>query len=179
MKMSFEVTEYYKNNKKISKAHGVLFMLFGFIVLGFLVYELSAFAANIDETARTWTSGVDCSNYPSLPSTMNGALNEYNSDKSDYQKIKSEYYNASSINAKVELFGRGDDKINALINSFNNVIGLYNNNQNFYDVCYNAQLSSEIESMRSYITREESERENEFKRLKPEAEAAGYVYSAQ
>lgn len=184
MKLSFKVSDYYKNNHLISKFQGIALMCLGFIILIFIILGLYFVATKMD-LSNGWSSedsysnsNIDCSDYPSQSSLTDNAIKEFSSAKLDYENLKSDYYNTSNIDKQVDLMNEWVDKTSLLIDSFNNIIEIYNNNPSFYDRCYTPSLSNEIESMRSYINREESIQETEFNKLRPRAEAEGYVFTS-
>ena len=63
MKLSLKTTSYYKQNKRISKIHGILFMLVGFIILGFIFYGLFQVSMGFDEIYEDWNSDDYSSDY--------------------------------------------------------------------------------------------------------------------
>lgn len=61
------------------------------------------------------------------------------------------------------------------IGNFNELVGIYNEDSIFFDTCDGA-FSTVIETKRGYLDSEEKINEEEFKILKPKAEAEGYVF---
>jgi hypothetical protein len=160
-------------------------MCFGFAILLLIIGGLYFVAAKM-ELSSGWSSddssysasSIDCSDYPLQSSLTDNAIENFNSAKLDYENLKSNYYNTSNIDKQVDLMNQQGDKMIVLVDSFNNIIEIYNGNPSFYEKCYTLSLSNEIESMRSYINQEESIQETEFNRLRPRAEAEGYVFTS-
>lgn len=185
MKQSFEIIKYYSKNKRISKVQGILFMLFGWIILGFIIYGLFFVYNNMDKYYEDWNSdsgsSSSCSTYTdSYISSINEKIvninSRFDSAKTGYEEVKTKYSATSNIDKKVELFDQMGDKLNALIDLFNEAITHYNNNVVYYEDCSDGSTSSQIENMRTYIDQKETEQDNEFSILKPKAEAEGYFY---
>lgn len=183
MKHSFEATKYYKNNKRVSKVHGVLFILFGWVVLGLLVYGIFILSNNLNGVYDDWNSesGSSCSSYiPSYITSLNEEINKtssnFDSIKQEYEQLKIKYHGTSNTDQKVELFDQLGDKINELVDNLNEAVTHYNNNIAYYEDCSDGSVSSKIEAMRTYIDQKEIEHDKEFEILKPEAEAEGYVF---
>ncbi len=184
MKQSFEATKYYKNNKKFSKLHGVLFMLFGWIILGLIIYGVFVLSNNLNGLYKDWNSesSSSCSSYiPSYIASMNEEINKTNnkfeSTKQEYEQLKIKYSGTSNIDQKVELFDQLGDNINKLIDTLNEAVTHYNNNIAYYEDCSDGSVSSRIEAIRTYIDQKEIEHDKEFEILKPKAEAEGYIFN--
>jgi hypothetical protein len=183
MKKKFEVTKYYVNNKRISKFHGILFMLFGLIVLATIVYGLFDFYNNsLNNAFQSYNYGIDCSEYSYLQTQTNESLKDFEVDKEDYLRVKQNYYNTYGISSKLTAMDTWKDKYNEeLIKPYNAFISLYNSNLDFYENCYKEiSFSSKIDSINTYIEAESEEIDKEFEgNLRPMAESEGYIFSPQ
>lgn len=186
MKISFKVTSYYKKNKKISKVHGILFMLIGFIILGFITYGIFQLSTDFGSIYEDWNSDdyssdygyyddVDCSAGSTAISKMNLATSSFNTEKSEYESAKSKYYSTSNIDLQLEYHDKWQESYNTLISSFNDMIYAYNEDALYFDNC-ESSVSSDIENKRAYLDGEEILIDSEFQKLKPRAEAEGYIF---
>jgi hypothetical protein len=204
MKQSFKVTKYYKNNKKISKAHGVLFMLFGWVVLGLLIYGLSEAYFYYEESSygNDWiyeesSYGNDwiyeenplpldydligyfsCSDYDpiSLNERMNYIISKFDNLKGEYEELKVRYHKPAHIHYKFELHRDLGKKMFVLISTFNELVVHYNDNINYYEECSDITLYSKIDIMEEYISQQEDELEREYGNLNRRAEKEGYSF---
>lgn len=179
MKETFEITKYYKYNRKVSKSQGVMFMIFGMVVLGLIIYGLIIYSRTLNEAYQNINYGIDCSEYTSLQATTDNTLSAFETSKLAYQKDKQDYYNAQDIDTKVALFDKWTTSYdNNLVDPSNSLVRLYNTNLPFYEHCYKrVSMSIELDSIHAYIGQESTAIDSEFSNnLKPQAESAGYVY---
>ncbi len=176
MKLSFETKKYYQNNVKISKFHGVVFMIFGFLILSAVVYETFNLVSGFDSLFSTWNYGYDCEGNEILRSNMDTAISNLNSVKQGYETTKQDFFNSTNIDIEVERMNNWLDTYNELIPPYNKIISLYNNDISFYDNCYDTPISSYIDGEESYLNYENNLIDEEYSKLKPRAEAVGYVY---
>jgi len=187
MKISFKVTSYYKKNKRISKLHGVLFMIAGFIILGFISYGLFQLSVDFSSIYEDWNSDdyssdyeyydeIDCSAGSSATSKMNVASSSFNTKKSEYESVKNKYYSTSNIDLQLEYHEQLGESYNSLISVFNDMIYAYNEDPLYFDNCYDYSVSDDIETKRAYLDNEEIVIDNEFQKVKPRAEADGYIF---
>jgi len=188
MKLSFETIKYYKKNKRISKTQGILFMALGFVILGFVVYGLFQFAIKVNAIHEDWNSddyssdysydyqNYDCSAGSSATSKMNEAYSSYDIKKIDYELIKNKYYSTDNLDTKLDYHSQWGDAFNSIIFIFNDIIFAYNEDPLYFDNCYNYSASLDIESIRAYLDNEEIIIDTEFQKLKPLAEAEGYIF---
>jgi hypothetical protein len=186
MKISFKVTSYYKENKKISKLHGILFMIAGFVILGFITYGLFQLSTDFGSIYEDWNSDdyssdyeyyddVDCSAGSTASSKMNLASSSFNTKKSEYESAKNKYYSTSNIDLQLEYHEQWGEYYNILITPFNNMIYAYNEDPLYFDNC-ESSVSDDIENKRTYLDSEEILIDNEFQKLKPRAVAEGYIF---
>ena len=189
MKISFKVTSYYKKNKRISKFHGVLFMAIGFIILGFISYGLYQLSTDFGSIYEDWNSedyssdyddnyfdDVDCSAGSSATIKMNVASSSFNTKKTYYESAKNKYYTTSNIDLQLEYHEQWGDAFNSLVSVFNDMIFAYNEDSLYFDDCYNYSVSNDIETKRAYLDSEGVVIDAEFEKLKPRAEAEGYIF---
>lgn len=100
MKLSFNVTHYYDHNKKISKFHGMLFMILGFIILGFVSYGLFQLSNDFGSIYENWNSdsSSDSNNDYSYKSPYNQVyddclaecINDYGTTEGNYKNDPSQ-----------------------------------------------------------------------------------------
>jgi|TARA_B100001971_G_C18222790_1_gene558319 hypothetical protein len=186
MKLTFETTKYYKENKRITKTQGVLFMALGLIILGFVVYGIFQFSINVNAMYEYWNSDdyssdygyyedVDCSAGSTAISKMNLASSSFNTKKSEYESAKSKYYSTSNIDLQLEYHDKWGESYNSLIFIFNDIIFAYNEDPLYFDNC-ESSVSSDIENKRAYLDSEEIVIDGEFQKLKLRAIAEGYIF---
>ncbi|MFH1849245.1 MAG: hypothetical protein ABH879_03585 [archaeon] len=187
MKISFKVTSYYAKNKKISKLHGTLFMIAGFIILVFISYGLYQLNTNFGSISEDRISGdhssdsgyyvdVDCSNISTTTGRMNLASSFFIGEESEYESAKSKYYSTSNIDLKLESYEQWEESYRSLISKFNGMIFAYNEDSLYFDYCYNYSAWEDIETKRAFLDSEEIIIDTEYEKLKPEAEAEGYIF---
>lgn len=178
MKLSFETTKYYKNNKRVSKVHGILFMILGLAVLGILIYLLAIIAPkNVRWMYEDANFGIVCSDYPNLSQSIDNEFHQFSSIQSDLSNVKQQYNDASNIDDRVNLSNQRVDYINSLTASFNNIVSLYNSNPNYFEHCYSkSDISHNIEELRFTLRSEGSSYDSDFAILRPQAEEEGYVF---
>ncbi len=189
MKLSFKTTSYYKQNKRISKLHGILFMIVGFIILGFVFYGLYQASIGFDDIYEDWNSddysssdyiyqyeSYDCSVVSSAKSKMDIATSSFNTKKSEYESAKNKYYSTSNIDSQLEFHDLWGSSFNSLVFEFNDMINAYNEDPLYFDECFGYSVSNDIESKRTYLDNEELIIDSEFQKLKPRAEAEGYIF---
>ncbi|MFC1666148.1 hypothetical protein ACFLZF_00340 [Nanoarchaeota archaeon] len=186
MKLTFETTKYYKENKRITKTQGVLFMALGLVILGFVVYGIFLFSINVNAMYEDWNSedyssdyeyydDVDCSAGSTAISKMNLASSSFSTKKSEYESAKSKYYSTSNVDLQLEYHEQWGEFYNALITPFNDMIYAYNEDPLYFDNC-ESSVSNDIENKRAYLDSEENLIDNEFQKLKPRAVAEGYIF---
>ena len=186
MKLSLKTTSYYKQNKGISKLHGILFMLVGFIILGFIFYGLIQVSMDFDNIYEDWNSedyssdyeyydDVDCSAGSSTIGKMNVATSSFDTKKSEYESAKNKYYSTSNVDLQLEYHDLWADSFNSVVFVFNDAINAYNEDSLYFDNC-DSSASNDIEIKRAYLDNEELTIGSEFQKLKLRAEAEGYIF---
>ncbi len=176
MKLSFETKKYYKNNVKISKFHGIAFMILGFLILSAVAYGTFNLVSGFNSLFSTWNYGYNCEGNEILGSNMNTAIFNLNTTKQSYENSKQNFFDSPNINIEVERMNDWLDSYNELIPAYNRIISLHNNDISFYDNCYDSPISSYIDSEESYLNYEDDLIDKEYNKLKTRAEAVGYVY---
>ena len=161
-------------------------MALGFIILGFVVYGIFQFSINVNAMYEDWNSedyssdyeyydDVDCSAGSSAISKMNVASSSFNTKKSEYESVKNKYYSTSNIDLQLEYHEQWGESYNSLISVFNDIIFAYNEDPLYFDNC-DSHVSNSIETKRAYLDSEEILIDTEFQKIKPRAEAEGYIF---
>ena len=176
MKISFETKKYYKNNVKISKLHGIVFMIIGFLILSAVAYGTFNLVSGFDNIFSTWNYGYDCEENNLLRNNMDTAISDLSNVKQSYENTKQNFFDSGNIDMEVERMNDWLDSYDQLITPYNRIISLYNNDMSFYDNCYDTPISSYINEEESYLNYESNLIDEEYAKLKPRAEAEGYVY---
>ena len=161
-------------------------MVIGFIILGFISYGIFQLSIGFGSIYKDWNSDddspdygyyddVDCSVGSSAINEMNIASSSFSTKKSEYESAKSKYYSTSNIDLQLEYYGHWEDTYNSLITIFNDMIFAYNEDPSYFDNC-DSSVYNDIEIKRVYLDSEEILIDTEFQKLKPRAEAEGYIF---
>jgi hypothetical protein len=156
MKFIFETKKYYKNNSKLTKTQGVLFMLIGLIIFSFIAYWMYLFTINLGGIYGSFNGVHDCTESPELLSEMNAIFSEYNLNKNSYSGYKQDYLSEVYLDSKIDLWNAMASNYEQVIEKYNEMIYLYNPNMGFYESCYDFSLSDRLDSESYFIDNEES-----------------------
>jgi len=173
MNLSFNTKKYYSKNVKISKMHGVFFMVVGLIILISVFYGVFQLWVGLDSSFGS----MNCDESAYLKTNIDEAFSDYDSKKGQYESIKESYYGAINIDSEVEKMGEWNDALYEMIVAYNRIVNVYNMNIEYYETCYSS-VSQGIDATSAYIDNEESVIDIAFSELKPKAESEGYVYGS-
>lgn len=149
IKATHNTTKYYAGNKKISKTHGVIFMIIGFIILAPLLKTFGGFVFYMFYEPPIH---VDC-NQPDVKSSFIEYQTQFNYSMESYEKIKNKFY-TETFEEQESILKKWKAAIFNTLETWGQMHKLYANNRQYFDYCYNYSVSDYLDTKEQYITSE-------------------------